>query len=286
MVAAENLVEIAALVGDTARATVLAALMGGQSLTASELAALAGVAKSTMSEHLTRLERAGLVSSTVHRQFKYYRIASPRVAAMMESITVVAAIDCPPIHQPKSAKEEALRMARTCYDHFAGRFGVALANALVAREFINLTDCGGEVTPAGWRSFAIRRSSWTRADRNACSVVHVWIGASAAITSPESSAPACAEWLSSAGGSRASRARVQFPSPRLAVARSVTCSASISRCSRNMCLDPSTDPRCVSFLAPELEAEVSRAYCLPPLRICSGQRTAVVNSTTTGGART
>lgn len=102
-----------------------------------------------MSEHLTRLERAGLVSSTVHRQFKYYRIASPRVAAMMESIKVVAAIDCPPRHQPKSAKDDALRTARTCYDHFAGRLGVALADALVTREFIELTDCGGEVTPAG-----------------------------------------------------------------------------------------------------------------------------------------
>jgi DNA-binding transcriptional ArsR family regulator len=149
MVAAANLVEIAALVGDTARATVLAALMGGQALTTSELAAIAGVAKSTMSEHLARLERAGLVSSTVHRQFKYYRIASPRVAAMMESIKVVAAIDCPPRHQPKSANDVALRTARTCYDHFAGRFGVALADALVARDFIELTDCGGEVTPAG-----------------------------------------------------------------------------------------------------------------------------------------
>ena len=153
MVAAANLVEIAALVGDTARATVLAALMGGQDLTTSELAAIAGVAKSTMSEHLTRLERAGLIASTVHRQFKYYRIASPRVAAMMESIKVVAAIDCPPRHQSKSAKDDALRTARTCYDHFAGRFGVALADALVAREFIELTDCGGEVTPAGVEFF-------------------------------------------------------------------------------------------------------------------------------------
>jgi DNA-binding transcriptional ArsR family regulator len=149
MVAAANLVEIAALVGDTARATALAALMGGQALTVSELAALAGVVKSTMSEHLSRLERAGLVSSIAHRQFKYYRIASPRVAAMMESIKVVAAIDCPPRHQPKSAKDDALRIARTCYDHFAGRFGVALADALAARGFVELTEFGGEVTPAG-----------------------------------------------------------------------------------------------------------------------------------------
>src|SRR5262245_14177241 len=84
IVAAANLVEIAALVGDTARATALAALMSGEAITTSELAAVAGVAKSTMSEHLARLESAGLVSSLVHRQFKYYRIASPRVAAMLE----------------------------------------------------------------------------------------------------------------------------------------------------------------------------------------------------------
>jgi hypothetical protein len=38
MVAAANMVEVAALVGDTARATILAALMGGQALTGSELA--------------------------------------------------------------------------------------------------------------------------------------------------------------------------------------------------------------------------------------------------------
>jgi DNA-binding transcriptional ArsR family regulator len=149
MVAAVDIVDIAAINKNTARATVLAALMGGQALTTSELAAIAGVAKSTMSEHLTRLERAGLVSSTVHRQFKYYRIASPRVAAMMESITVVAAIDCPPRYQPKSAKDDALTTARTCYDHFAGRLGVALSDALLARDFIRLNDCGGEVTAAG-----------------------------------------------------------------------------------------------------------------------------------------
>lgn len=153
MVAAANLVEIAALIGDTARATVLNALMGGQALTSTELARIAGVAKSTMSEHLARLERAGIVSSTEHRQFKYYRIASRRVAQMMESIKVVAAVDCPPRYQPKSAKDDALRAARTCYDHFAGRFGVALADALVARGLVELTDCGGVVTDAGMAFF-------------------------------------------------------------------------------------------------------------------------------------
>ncbi|MFX8797642.1 winged helix-turn-helix domain-containing protein, partial [Acinetobacter baumannii] len=83
MVASSNLVEIAALVGDTTRAMALASLMGGQAATVSELAAVTGVTKSTMSEHLARLERAGLVASLLHRRFKYYRISSPRVAAML-----------------------------------------------------------------------------------------------------------------------------------------------------------------------------------------------------------
>jgi DNA-binding transcriptional ArsR family regulator len=52
MIAAANLVEVAALVGDTARATMLSALMGGQSLTATELAYCANVSRSTASGHL------------------------------------------------------------------------------------------------------------------------------------------------------------------------------------------------------------------------------------------
>ena len=64
MVAAANMVEVAALVGDTARATILAALMGGQALTASELAYLAGVTRPTASEHLVKLVAARLLAIT------------------------------------------------------------------------------------------------------------------------------------------------------------------------------------------------------------------------------
>ena len=59
MVAAANLVEVAALVGDTARATMLNALMGGQSLTATELAYCANVSRSTVSLWLEILELIG-----------------------------------------------------------------------------------------------------------------------------------------------------------------------------------------------------------------------------------
>ena len=79
MVAA-NLVEVAALVGDTARATMLSALMGGQSLTATELAYAASISRSTASGHLFKLVAAGLLAVTRQRRFAYYRIASPLVA--------------------------------------------------------------------------------------------------------------------------------------------------------------------------------------------------------------
>jgi DNA-binding transcriptional ArsR family regulator len=151
MVAAANLVEVAALVGDTARATMLNALMGGQSLTATELAYCANISRSTASSHLSKLVTARLLTVTRERRFSYYRIASPLIATMLESMKVVAAIEVPPRHLPRSAHDNALRFARSCYDHLAGQVGVAVTDALVAMGHIVLTHEGGEVTSSGER---------------------------------------------------------------------------------------------------------------------------------------
>jgi DNA-binding transcriptional ArsR family regulator len=149
MVAAANMVEVAALVGDTARATMLAALMSGQALTGSELAYVARVSRPTASEHLAKLVEARLLSVTKKRRFNYYHIASPLVARMLEGMKAFAALEMPPRYQPRSAKDDALRFARTCYDHLAGRLAVAIADALVGRGYVALGDDGGEVTPSG-----------------------------------------------------------------------------------------------------------------------------------------
>jgi DNA-binding transcriptional ArsR family regulator len=151
MVAAANLVELAALVGDTARATMLNALMGGQSLTATELAYCANVSRSTASSHLSKLATARLLTVTRNGRFSYYRIASPLVATMLESMKVVAAIEVPPRRQPRSASDDALRFARSCYDHLAGQVGVAVTDGLMAMGHIVLTDEGGEITASGAR---------------------------------------------------------------------------------------------------------------------------------------
>src|SRR3954468_7691216 len=151
MVAAANMVEVAALVGDTARATMLSALMSGQALTGSELAYLSRISRSTASGHLSKLVAARLLVVTRKRRFSYYRIASPLVARMLESMKLVAAIEVPPRHRPWSADDEALRFARSCYDHLAGRAGVAITDALVANGHVVLTDEGGVLTPSGER---------------------------------------------------------------------------------------------------------------------------------------
>jgi DNA-binding transcriptional ArsR family regulator len=145
------MVEIAALVGDTARATMLAALMSGQALTSSELAGLAHVSRATASEHLGKLTQARLLAVTQKRRNRYYRIASPLVARMLESIKSVAALETPARYQPRSAQDDALRIAPTSYHKHAGRLGVAIADALVRNKSVVLSDEGGALTPAGKR---------------------------------------------------------------------------------------------------------------------------------------
>ncbi|MET0219616.1 MAG: helix-turn-helix transcriptional regulator [Tardiphaga sp.] len=154
MTTAANMVEVAALVGDTARATMLAALMGGQALTSSELADIAHITRPTASGHLAQLTDARLLAVTASGRNRYYRIASPLVARMLESISAVAAIDMPPRYRPRSAHDDATRFARTCYDHLAGAVGVAIADAMAARRLVAFSCDGGEVTEAGGRFLA------------------------------------------------------------------------------------------------------------------------------------
>src|SRR5438552_12492950 len=154
MVGTKNLVEVAALVGDATRAAMLHALMGGQALTSKELAYWANVSPSTASDHLSKLVAAQLLTVTRSRRFSYYRIASPSVATMLESIKVVATGEVPTRHRPRSPSDEALRFARSCYDHLAGKVGVAVTDALVAMGHVVLTDEGGEVTSSGERFFS------------------------------------------------------------------------------------------------------------------------------------
>jgi DNA-binding transcriptional ArsR family regulator len=140
---------VASLVGERARATMLAALMDGRALTATELAIEAGVSPATASGHLSKLTRAKLVIPAAHGRHRYFRLASPEIARMLEAIMVVAAASSD-VRQPTLARVDSkLKHARTCYDHLAGWLGVALADSMVGRGYIVLDDEAGQVTSAG-----------------------------------------------------------------------------------------------------------------------------------------
>jgi len=145
---APQIAEVGALVGDPARANILCALLDGRALTATELAFAAGVSPQTASGHLAKLLAARLVLLAKQGRHRYYRLAGPHVGQMLESIMNVA-LTGPPRFQPPSKRDDNIRRARTCYDHFAGMLGVSLAERLSERELVILGDEAGEVTPAG-----------------------------------------------------------------------------------------------------------------------------------------
>lgn len=147
-----TIAEVAALIGDTARANILSALMGGQALTAGELTGHAGVSAQTTSGHLAKLADAKLLALEKQGRHRYYRLASPEIAHAMEALMAVAATG-PKRHRPVGPRDDAMRTARTCYDHMAGRLGIALADGLCKQGHIILSDGAGVVTNSGRQFF-------------------------------------------------------------------------------------------------------------------------------------
>ena len=119
----------AALLAEPARAALVVALTEHEALPASALAAQAGIAPSTASEHLRRLVTGGFLVSRKNGRHRYFSLADPAVADVVEALASVA--PQPPVRSLREAtRSELTRSARTCYDHLAGRLGVALAAAL------------------------------------------------------------------------------------------------------------------------------------------------------------
>lgn len=146
-----GIAEIAALVGDPTRTAMLMALMDGRALTASELASVAGVTAPTASSHLSRLTDAGLLAVERQGRYRYHRLSSATVAAMLEGIMAVAAgsESRPRASVRTGPRDAAMRRARTCYDHLAGKVAVAIADRMVERGHLELSSDGGALTDDG-----------------------------------------------------------------------------------------------------------------------------------------
>jgi len=145
--------EIAAAIGEPARARILYCLMDGNARTSTELAVVASVSPSTASVHLHRLKTAGLVKVFVQGKHRYYSLKNSDVANVLEGLSVLAGSS-----RDKFVPNTPNRLcaARTCYDHMAGRVGVLLHDRLCALKWLSTAskiETTYDVTSAGTKAF-------------------------------------------------------------------------------------------------------------------------------------
>jgi DNA-binding transcriptional ArsR family regulator len=148
-----NITRIAAAIGDPVRAEMLTALMAGRALTATELATHAGITKQTGSTHLRRLLDARLVSMHAQGRHRYFAIANEDVAQLIERMTGIAA-DASAVRIHTGPREPALRKARVCYDHLAGKLAVALYDRFTQARWLHSTQHILTLTPEGEASMS------------------------------------------------------------------------------------------------------------------------------------
>jgi len=168
--------EIAALVGDPARAMMLTALLDGRALTALELAYAARITPQTASFHLAKLTEAGLLAAEKRGRCRHFSLASPKVFEMLDGIMTVA-IGNKPKFRPLSTEDEELSEARICYDHLAGRLSVDITDFFTARSYISRGKSTAKLTPAGSRflaEFGVDLSSSNSARRGFCQLCLDW----------------------------------------------------------------------------------------------------------------
>jgi DNA-binding transcriptional ArsR family regulator len=154
MEADKDVAACATLIGDRSRATLLLALSeAADGLPASELARRVRVSAPTASSHLGKLLAGGLIVAERRGRHRYFRLAGPEVAEALEALSTIA-----PSRPVRSLRDEelgdAIRAARMCYDHLAGRLGVALAEALERNDVLAFADAGYVVTRRGERALA------------------------------------------------------------------------------------------------------------------------------------
>ena len=170
--------EIAALLGDPARASILFALKEDLEISAGDLSVIAGVSPSTTSEHLSKLVIAGLITLRADGRRRYYRLALPAVADVLDGVEALS-IKLNPPQQRTQGWNEAKIHARPCIDHLAGRLGTELAQATMAKGYITVTPSGPALTQSGetWMNgtFGIQIPRLREAPRRLLGFCHDWV---------------------------------------------------------------------------------------------------------------
>ncbi|MET8972563.1 ArsR/SmtB family transcription factor [Streptomyces hydrogenans] len=152
---ASELAAFAALFAEESRAAMVLALLDGRAWTAGELARHARVAPSTATEHLGKLVAGGVLTEERQGRHRYVRLAGPDIAQLVEELAARAGPGADEAPRSLAAVNAGRAMARgrTCYDHLAGRLGIAVTDALTARGLL-LQDTGFALTDRGLEWFA------------------------------------------------------------------------------------------------------------------------------------
>jgi len=168
---------VASLVGDTARANMLTALMSGRALTASELAQEAGITPQTASSHLSKLEAGGLVEPEKQGRHRYYRLTGEDIAGLLEMLEGLAA-RVGHMRVRTGPKDPALRRARICYDHLAGDLGVQMLDSMRDQRLVRQKKQDIELTSEGARflekNLQIASEALTHPRRPVCKACLDW----------------------------------------------------------------------------------------------------------------
>src|SRR5579864_8448157 len=123
------------LLADPGRSAMLMALLEGRALPAGELARAAAVSAQSASAHLAKLNRGGLITMQREGRCRYYKLAGPRVANALEALGAISTVR--PVAEYSTAKaDQSMLLARSCYDHLAGRVGVALTETMQKQRVI------------------------------------------------------------------------------------------------------------------------------------------------------
>lgn len=145
----EELAGWARMLADGTRATVCLALLDGRAWTASELAKVAKVSRPTISEHLNLLVGGGLLTEVRQGRHRYVKLAGPDTAELLEGLAALAPRRTEVVNSLAAvSKRDAFARARTCYDHLAGKLGVALADGMTERGLVDWSE-GISLTPKG-----------------------------------------------------------------------------------------------------------------------------------------
>jgi DNA-binding transcriptional ArsR family regulator len=177
MIGNRYIAEIAALIGDSARANILFALNSDDQISAGDLAVIADVSNSTASEHLAKLVRGGLVKFVKDGRQKYFMLSDETVSEILNNLESLAQVTRS-VSPERHNWDKVHVHARKCMDHVAGKLGCGIAGNLIDCGYVRLDRRGAILSDDGERwieQFGIETDKLRNSSRRVVSICPDWV---------------------------------------------------------------------------------------------------------------